>query len=95
MYKAHLVSITTAGSVPENLRGFVNFQAAYEGHDVDESEKVALLVIEGTASYVVIFLEREKSVEEIENRLALQKAEMTSDTRNAISRNIGARPVRQ
>ncbi|MDH7508094.1 MAG: DUF749 family protein [Methanomassiliicoccales archaeon] len=92
MYRAHLVSITTAGSVPDNLKGFINFQAAYEGHDVNENEKVALLVIEGTASYVVIFLDRERSLEEIEDRLARQKAEMTSDTRNAISKNISARP---
>jgi hypothetical protein len=92
LYRAHLVSITTAGSVPDNLKGFINFQAAYEGHDVNENEKVALLVIEGTASYVVIFLDRERSLEEIEDRLARQKAEMTSDTRNAISKNISARP---
>ncbi len=81
MYKAHLVSITVAESVPPNLKGFVSFQASLENHEVKARDKVALLVIEGTSSYVVFFLEEVKGLGEIEKRHEEQQAEMTLETR--------------
>lgn len=89
MYKAHLVSITAAESVPPNLKGFVTFQASLEDHEVQAREKVALLVIEGTSSYVVFFLGKVKDVEEIERRLREQQAEMTVETRAILEKNLG------
>lgn len=90
MYKAHLVTITDISSVPEGLRGFVSFQAAYEGHQVHEQERIALLVVEGTASYIVIFIEKVKGIEEIEARLMKQHTEMTQDTRAAIENALNS-----
>jgi len=74
LHLARLVSISRAEEIPEQFRGFVNFQANMEGHEVSEKEKVAMLVIEGTSCYVPVFLDRMKRIEDLELRLAEQQA---------------------
>lgn len=88
MHLARLVSISRAEEIPEQFRGFVNFQANMEGHEVVEKEKVAMLVIEGTSCYVPVFLDRMKRIEDLELRLAEQEAEMPQDVRSLLERNI-------
>ncbi len=88
MHRARLVSISKADEIPEHLRGFVNFQANLEGHDVSEKERVAMLVIDGTSCYVPVFLDRLKKIEELEKRLAEQQAEMPEDTRSLLEKSI-------
>lgn len=65
------------GELPEELSGFVYFQAARERHKPRRGERVAVLVVEGTASYVVAFLGSLRSIGELEARLREQDAEMT------------------
>ncbi|MDD1768078.1 MAG: DUF749 family protein [Methanomassiliicoccales archaeon] len=88
MHLARLVSISRAEEIPEQFRGFVNFQANMEGHEVSEKEKVAMLVIEGTSCYVPVFLDRMKRIEDLELRLAEQQAEMPQDVRSLLEKNV-------
>jgi len=88
LHLARLVSISKAEEIPEQLRGFVNFQANMEGHEVSEKEKVAMLVIEGTSCYVPVFLDRIKRIEELEQRLVEQQAQMPQDVRSLLEKNI-------
>ena len=88
MHLARLVSISRVEEIPEQFRGFVDFHANLEGHDVSQKEKLAILVIEGTSCYVPVFLERMKGIEELERRLVAQQAEMPEDTRFALAKNV-------
>jgi hypothetical protein len=88
LHHARLVSISKAEEIPEQFKGFVNFQANLEGHEVSKEEKVALLVIEGTSCYVPVFLDRMKSIKELERRLADQQAQMPEDTKLILAKNI-------
>lgn len=88
MQLARLVSISKAEEIPEQIKGFVNFQASLEGHEVSQKERVAILVIEGTSCYVPVFLDRMKTIEELERRLAAQQAKMPEDTRATLAMNI-------
>lgn len=91
MYVARLVSIARAEAIPEQFKGFVRFQSAIEGHDVEKGEKVAILVVEGTSCFVPVFLDRLRSLEELEGRLAAQQAQLSEDARSAVSKHLSAR----
>ena len=56
MYQAHLVGIYTPEELPEELQGFVNYQAARDEHQIRPGERIAMLNVIGTSSYISIFL---------------------------------------
>jgi len=68
-----LERFTPVRGVPEHLRGFVDLQARIEGRELEGDEQVALLVVEGTSSYVAVFLDA-KGVFDLEARLSEQNA---------------------
>jgi hypothetical protein len=88
LHLVRLVTISRADEMPEQFKGFVNFQANLEGHEVSKEEKVAILVIEGTSCYVPVFLDRMKGIEELEKRLAGQQAQMPEDTKSVLAKNV-------
>jgi hypothetical protein len=56
LYQAHLVGIYTPEELPEELQGFVNYQAARDEHQIRPGERIAMLNVIGTSSYISIFL---------------------------------------
>lgn len=91
MYSAQLVGVYNYGEMPEELSGFVYFQAARENRKPRRGDKVVVLVIEGTASYVVAFLDTLSSVEELEQRLQEQDAILTQVSRASLERVLRER----
>lgn len=95
MHKAHLIGVYTLRDMPEELTGFVNFQAKLERHELRPDERIALLVIVGTSSYVPVFVERINDLTAAEKKLREQDAEMDNVTRESLERVISelrARP---
>jgi hypothetical protein len=88
MHVARLVAVTEVRNVPPDIRPFVDFRAAMEEREVDEGEKVAILVIEGTSSYIPVFLKDPVSLAELEERLAEQDAKLAADSRNALAQHM-------
>lgn len=88
MYKAQLVGVYSVREMPEELRPFLNLQAAREKRQLKMSDKVAMLQIVGTSSYVAVFLDTIGSISELEDRLRLQQAEMTEVSRVSLERLI-------
>jgi hypothetical protein len=86
LYSAQLVGVYNYGEMPEELSGFVYFQAARENRKPRKGDKVAMLVIEGTTSYVVAFLDTLRSVDELERRLEEQEAKMTEVSKVSLER---------
>jgi len=91
LYSAQLVGVYNYGEMPEELSGFVYFQAARENRKPRRGDKVVVLVIEGTASYVVAFLDTLSSVEELEQRLQEQDAILTQVSRASLERVLRER----
>ena len=69
MEQAHLVGIYTPEEMPEELEGFVRYQAARDGHQMRPGERIAVLNVTGTSSYVPVFLADLKGYDELEARL--------------------------
>jgi hypothetical protein len=74
--------------MPEELTGFVNFQAKLEKHELRMDERIALLVIVGTSSYVPVFVETIRDLLVVEKKLRDQDAEMDNVTRESLIRVI-------
>jgi hypothetical protein len=77
LHRAHLVGVYEVGELPEELKGFVRFQAYHLQHVPEKEEKVAMLQIVGTTSYFPIFLNKVRTVEEAE--ALLQEADAVLD----------------
>ena len=92
MYSAQLVGVYNYGEIPEELSGFVYFQAARENRKPKRGDKVAVLVIEGTTSYVVAFLDALTSVDVLERRLSEQDASLTKVSKISLERVLSEMP---
>jgi len=68
--QAHLVGVYTQEEMPEELEGFIRYQAARDGHQMKAGERIAVLNVTGTSSYVPVFLMDLGSYEELESKLA-------------------------
>jgi hypothetical protein len=88
LHKAHLIGVYTLRDMPEELTGFVNFQAKLERHELRMDERIALLVIVGTSSYVPVFVESISDLTIAEKKLKDQDAEMDNVTRESLTRVI-------
>ena len=86
MHRAHLIGVYTLRDMPEELTGFVNFQAKLEKHELRMDERIALLVIVGTSSYVPVFVETISDLTAAEKKLRDQDAEMDNVTRESLVR---------
>ncbi len=70
MEQAHLVGIYTPEEMPEELEGFVRYQAARDGHQMRPGERIAVLNVTGTSSYVPVFLGDLKGCDDLDSRLS-------------------------
>ena len=89
MHVARLIAVTEVRNVPPEIRPFVEFRAAVEEREVDEGERVAILVIETTSCYIPVFLKDPVTMEELEKRLADQDAQLAADSRSALAQHLG------
>lgn len=89
MYKAQLVGVYLVKEMPEELRPFLNLQAAREKRQMKMSDKAVMLQIVGTSSYVVAFLDTLKSITDLEDRLRQQDAQMTEVSKVSLERLLG------
>lgn len=88
MHIAKLVAITEVKNVPPDIRPFVDFRADVEERKLDDSELVAILVIDTTTSYIPVFLKDPPTMEDLVNSLAAVDAEMTADTKAALAKHM-------
>jgi len=81
---AKLVTVCAVNKVPEHLMSFVNFHAQLEGVEPEETEKIAILQVEGTQSFSVFFIERDLKIEKVEEKLKAQDTELNAEARNLL-----------
>ena len=70
MEQAHLVGVYTQEEMPEELEGFVRYQAARDGRQMKAGERIAVLNVTGTSSYVPVFLGDLKGCDDLDSRLS-------------------------
>lgn len=70
MDQAHLVGVYTKEEMPEELEGFIRYQAALDGHQMKAGERIAVLNVTGTSSYVPVFLADLNGLDDLESKLS-------------------------
>jgi len=85
MHIARLVAITEVKNVPPDIRPFVEFKAAVEDRKLSDDERVAVLVIDNTTSYVPVFLKNPASMKQLEEELSKQDAKLSADSKEHLS----------
>ncbi len=81
---AKLVTVCAIDKVPDHLMSFVNFHAQLEGIEPVETEKIAILQVEGTQSFSVFFIERDLTIEKVEDKLKAQDTDLNAEARNLL-----------
>jgi len=76
LYKANLIAVTPVGSVPDDLRPFIEFKATLKKIALKREQMVAIFLIETTECYIPVFLSAGLSIRSIKDELAEQEAEM-------------------
>jgi hypothetical protein len=90
MHRANLVTITEVRNLPPDILPFVNFRADVDERELESDELVAVLVIDTTTSYIPVFLKEPRmSLQEVEEMLRNQDAQLTSEAKSALARHLG------
>lgn len=76
MYRADLIAVTPAGSVPDDLRPFIEFKASLAKRELGRDQIVALFLIATTSCYIPVFLDKGMTIDDVKKELADQQAEM-------------------
>jgi len=92
-YKAVLVAITDAGSVPAELRPFVEFRATMERRTVVPRDVVAIFNVHGTSSHFVVFLDAGKTMERVDAEIAPYEVVLQREARERIASALETREL--
>jgi hypothetical protein len=88
VYKANLIAVTPAGSVPDDLRPFIDFKASLKGIQLKRTQLIAIFQVETTECYIPVFLDKGMKVQDVKDELATQEAEMNNATEKVIENGL-------
>jgi hypothetical protein len=83
-YMTRLITITQYENITQELRPFVEFQAAQKKLELKSDTLVALLQVEDIPSYHTIFLDSGISFDEILKELENQELMLNEDTKKTL-----------
>jgi hypothetical protein len=83
-YLARLLTVTQFSSVTDNIRPFVEFQAAQKKIELKPDSRVLLLQVENIPSYHVVFLDIGQTFDEVQSELERNELTLSEDTKTKI-----------
>lgn len=91
-FVAYLVDIKRVEKVPLELLPYVEFKATYEGRQLKGDEEIALFNIASTTSYLAVFLDPGKTIEDIEEEVKSQAyAELHPESKDSLKKYLTRR----
>lgn len=89
---AYLVDIKRIDKIPAEIQPYVEFKANYEGRELKGNELVAVFSIASTTSYLPVFLDPGKTIEDVEKEVETQGfAKLNPESRASLSRYLESR----
>ncbi len=88
-YIARLIGVTEVANVTDDIMPFVKFRGSLEKRELNGSETVAILHIEGTSSYAPVFTDS-MTLGELESELEAQDARLNAESRQTLARHLKA-----
>jgi hypothetical protein len=90
-YVASIADIKYLKDLPEEFIPYVTFKAAQEGRTLKGDERIVILNIATTTSYLAIFLDMEKTIKDVEREVGESSAVLNIDSRNILSELLKVR----
>ncbi len=78
---ASIADIKYVREMPEEYLPYVNFRAAFEGRVLQGDERVAILNVTTTTSYIALFLDADKSISDLELEVEESGAALNADSK--------------
>jgi len=85
VYRADLIAVTPVGSVPDDLRPFIEFKASLTKRELKRDQIVALFLIATTSCYIPVFLDSGMKMDDVKKELAEQQAEMPANSLRVVA----------
>ena len=80
-FVASIADIKYVREMPEEYLPYVNFRAAFEGRTLQDDERVAILNVSTTTSYIALFLDAGKSISDLELEVEESGAALNADSK--------------
>jgi hypothetical protein len=90
-YIASIADIKHIKDMPEEFIPYVTFKASQEGRILRGDERVAILNVSTTTSYIAVFLDEGKTIEEVEEDVGESSVTLNKDTREVLERLLEER----
>lgn len=81
---AKIADIKKVKEADEEYKPYIEFRAKIEKRELTGDEIVAILNVETTTSYIPVFLDKGKSIKDVEAEVKESGAELNRDSRKAI-----------
>jgi hypothetical protein len=81
---ASIADIKYLKDLPEEFIPYVTFKARQEGRVLSRDERVAILNVSTTTSYIAIFLDNGKSIADVEREVEESSAVLNADSKNIL-----------
>ena len=81
---AKIADIKKVKEADDEYKPYIEFRAKMERRELSGDELVVILNVETTTSYIPVFLDREKSIEDVEAEVKESGAEINKDSRRVI-----------
>lgn len=86
MYSANLMMVRPLSEVPEHIRPFVQFDARRRGLELKDSDKVAVLHVATTQSYVIVPVGKGITIERFISELSEIDTRLDADSQATLER---------
>jgi hypothetical protein len=84
-YVASIADIKYLKDLPEEFIPYVTFKAGQEKRVLKGDERVAILNVSTTTSYIAVFLDKRKTIEDVEREVGESSALLNKDTKKILS----------
>lgn len=81
---AKIADIKKVKEADDEYKPYIEFRAKMERRELSGDELVVILNVETTTSYIPVFLDKEKSIEDVEAEVKESGAELNKDSRRVI-----------
>jgi hypothetical protein len=85
MHSAYLMMVRPAGEVPEHIRPFVQFDARRRDIDLTDGDKVAVVHIATTQSYIIVPLGKGITLESVLSELSETDTRLDGDSQKSLA----------
>lgn len=85
-FVASIADIKYLKDMPEEFMPFVALKATLEKRELKDHDRIAILNVSTTTSYIPIFLDSEKTIEDVEKEVNEASAILNTDTKTVLKK---------